>query len=42
MCGTAWNAMKESEKAPYYEKYNIDKARYLKEVKNDILIEYSS
>ncbi|XP_065668465.1 uncharacterized protein LOC100208772 isoform X1 [Hydra vulgaris] len=31
MCGTAWNAMKENEKAPYYEKYNIDKARYLKE-----------
>jgi len=31
LCGAAWKSMDEEEKAPYMEKYNADKARYLKE-----------
>jgi len=31
LCGAAWKAMTDEEKAPYAAKYNTDRARYLKE-----------
>jgi len=31
LCGAAWKSMTDEEKAPYTAKYNIDKARWMKE-----------
>jgi len=31
LCGVAWKSMTDEEKTPYTAKYNVDKARYLKE-----------
>lgn len=31
LCGAAWKGMTDEEKAPYVEKYTVDRSRYLKE-----------